>query len=323
MRFREILIGAKWICDYLEIPNYLMVRYTGAIEGEKKYTKEETFWRDLLGSVFYDNALQKPRLFEGDVVTLNRFQLSQWVSRMPGLYWTDEGYFLRRRAYRYMKNHPVLNMHYEPYGKGLMINGGLGVIRLDSHDDCQIFGVTSSGKIDASIPVICNKKVARALNTSLKKYPLLEVDLRGIIKRVPLTYTFFARNVPRYCIYIDTSLNVKKYISDFELEANAWTIYCDPKVIENQRCGFTFAKFNPIDEMSIINATNWIQDFIDHYTKSNGYPITDFDGIIPRFKSAKVPMASLMINDIDFKTLNRIHKKIDFRNQMQQLSFRR
>jgi len=316
MRSREVLSGVKWICDYLEIPNYLLLRLTGKMKGENKYDNEENFWCDILGNAYSSNRLHKVRLFEGDVVVLKSFQLSPWASRMPGLYWTEEGFFLRQEARMHLKHELGLNLHYEPYGKGLMINGGLGIIRLDVHEEYQLFGATSSGNIDASIPILCSKKVGSNLISSFKKYPIMEVDLRGIIKRIPFTYNFYARNVPRYCIYVDSTLNVNKYISDFDIKGNAWTIYCVPKARPEKRCGYTFARFNPIDEASIIEATDWIFNFIDFYTKGKGYPISDFDEIVPRFKKAVVPIRNLLNNEIDYSKLNKVHKGVDFRYQM-------
>ncbi len=90
MGYLEFVSGIKWICDYLEIPNYLMVRYKSTTQGEKTYESEEQFWAHLLGAKFYDGKVKKQKLHEGDIVVLKSFQLSPWMSRLPGLYWTHD-----------------------------------------------------------------------------------------------------------------------------------------------------------------------------------------------------------------------------------------
>jgi len=317
MRFREIVSGIKWICDYLEIPNYLLIKYKSVTQGEKIYESEEQFWAHLLGAIFHDRNVKKQELHEGDIVVLKSFQLTPWISRLPGLYWTQDWRRLKKIAQEHKKYNNCLNLHYEPWGKTILVNGGLGSIRLDIHDGVTIYGATSSGTIDASIPITCKEKVAKKLNNEFKKNVSLEVDIRGTIRRIPYTYQFYSPNIPRYCIYLDTIFDVKTYISDFALSGNAWVIYRNPKEDYEKACGYCYAPFNPIDENSLIESTNWILDFIDYYTKGVGFPITDFDEITPRFRQSIVPIKNLMSDEVDYNKLNGLFKGLHYRNQFQ------
>ena len=317
MRYREIIGGVKWICDYLEIPNYLMIRYKSITQGEKIYESEEQFWAHLLGAVFYDESVKKQELHEGDIVVLKSFQLSPWVSRLPGLYWTHDWQQLKKIAQKHQNDNKCLNLHYEPWGKSLLVNGGLGSIRLDIHDGMAVYGATSSGTIDASIPILCREKIAKNINNEFKKDQSIEVDIRGTIRRVPLTYQFYSPNIPRYCVQLDTIFDIKPYVSDFALSGNAWVVYRNPKEEHEKACGYCYSPFNPIDEVSLIESTDWILNFIDHYTEGVGFPITDFDELTPRFKKTIVPIKNLMTEGVDYAELNRLFKEIDYRDQFQ------
>ena len=275
------------------------------------------FRSHLLGSIFYENNAKKQELHEGDIVVLKSFQLSPWVSRLPGLYWTHDWQRLKEIAQKHQNDNNCLNLHYEPWGKSLLVNGGLGSIRLDTHDGMAIYGATSSGTIDASIPIICRDKIAKSINDEFKKNESIEVDIRGTIRRVPLTYQFYSPNIPRYCVQLDTVFDIKTYISDFALSGNAWVVYRNPKEEYEKACGYCYAPFNPIDEKSLIDSTDWILNFIDHYTRGVGFPITDFDELTPRFKKTIVPIKSLMTEETNYANLNGLFKQIDYREQFQ------
>jgi len=46
---REIIsLAARWIINYLEIPNYLYVKTLGVLGKERVYNSEEQYWRDIL-----------------------------------------------------------------------------------------------------------------------------------------------------------------------------------------------------------------------------------------------------------------------------------
>ena len=315
---KEIAYGVgKWVVDYLELPNYLFVRARGFMEGEKVYTSEDQYWRDLLGPLFSGNRLRRPRLLEGQVVVLRNFQLSEWFPRVPGLYWTGYGRDLRSMAKEQLKYSQVLGFHYRPHEKGRMILGGLGSVRTKELDNLRLFAATTSGKIDAGVPVLFSKNVTGKVLSFTRKYPNIEIDLRGVIRRIPFTYQYGAPHVPKMVVYVNSILNLKKYVSDFQLSASAWTIYHLPQAKREKRFAYTYAHFDPVDDKSIIKATDWIHDYISEYTKGNGIPISDYDEITPRFTTALLPLENVMTGNIDYQKLSAVLPTVDFRGQAQ------
>lgn len=314
----ETILGvSKTIIDYLEVPNYLYVKSKALIEGNREYHSEEQYWRDLLGSTFYKNNLKNPRLFSDDVITLRNFQLSQWYPRIPGLYWTFEGVRLRRLSERNINKSPVLGMHYRPFDKRQMMRGGMGTLRTHERNKLKLYGATTSGNLNAAIPVLISRNVSKNILHFTKHNPLVEVDLQGVIRPIPLSYenTFWIEHIPKLCLCVNSILNVKKYISDFPISASAWTIYHNPKGKNEKQYGYTYASFNPIDESSLVEATDWINNYIFEYTKGKGIPLTDYDEETPRFTTAVLSIKDVMDGNVNLKNLNSFFKGIDFRSQ--------
>lgn len=312
------LVAASWIKDYLEVPNYLLVKYKQISQGEKVYDSEEKCWRDLLGPTFYKKPYRNPKTLIGDIVVLKNFQLSPWFPHNPGLYWTRDGYRLQQSMAEELKYTENLGFHFNPPLKKLLVTqGGFGTLRTRTKNRLSIYGATTSGNINAAIPILISSNVKSNLLRFSKKSSLIEVDLRGVVTPIPFTYLpyFYRRHVPRICVLVNSILNVKKYISDFSLTASAWTIYHNPKGKREKRYGYTYANFNPIDESSIVEATNWIENYINDYTKGGGIPITDYDELTPRFNTAVVPLEQVMQGNVDYDTLNSLFGGTHFRQQ--------
>lgn len=313
-----ILMAAKWVKDYLEIPNYLSVRVAGISQGEKIYNSEEEYWRDTLGPIFYKKSLINPKLRIGDVVVLKNFQLSPWHPSYPGLFWTHNGQYLQEIMNSKLKHSDNLGFHFRPNMKDCLVSqGGLATLRTVTRNRLTMYGATTSGNINAAIPVLISSNVKSNLLRFSKKTPLIEVDLRGVVATIPYTYLpyFHRRHIPRSCLLVNSILNVKKYISDFSLSGSAWTVYYNPNGRNEKRYGYTYANFNPIDESSIVDSTSWIENYINDYTKGKGIAITDYDEIVPRFDTAVVSLEQVMQGNIDYDALNSLFKGVDFRQQ--------
>jgi hypothetical protein len=166
----EMIIGAaKSIIDYLEIPNYLYIKSKARFEGENIYDSEEKYWRDILGPIYFRSKLRNPKIFPDDIVTLKGFQLSRWYPRIPGLYWTRDGRRLRNLAERNLKYSPVLGSHFVPYDKRRMMSGGFGTLRTAETNGLILYGATTSGNLNAAIPVLISRKVSKNILRFTKK----------------------------------------------------------------------------------------------------------------------------------------------------------
>ncbi len=313
-----VLMAASWIKDYLEVPNYLLVKCKQLSQGEKVYNSEDKYWHDILGPTYYKNPRRNPKTLIGDVVVLKNFQLSPWFPRNPGLYWTHGGYRLRQLMTHELKYTENLGLHFDPHFKNMLVEqGGFGTLRTQTQNRLSMYGATTSGDINAAIPILISSSVKSNLLRFSKKTPLIEVDLRGVVAPIPFTYLpyFHRQHIPKYCICVNSILNIKIYMSDFSLTASAWTVYHNPNGRYQKKYGYTYANFNPIDESSIVKATDWIENYISDYTNGMGIPITDYDELVPRFNTAVVPFEQVMQGNVDYDALDSLFKDANFRQQ--------
>jgi len=300
----------------------------------KTYVDERDFWSDLLGREFYlstGRSIQttgtekvtdpEPCLAMYDVVRLENFQLSEWFPRCPGLYWTKDGTLNRKAAKHHIEGIKNEFFVYGPWGKNLMVSGGMGTNRVSIHKDVsgcsfRILCATSSGICEAGIPIVAPEDVCSAILDPLMNGQGIEIDIEGVLSTLPfdpreivipargaevenklrdwLTSTL---HIPRYFLFVESTLQVKKYISDHRLQASGWTLYA--RVYHDSLIpSFTFATFNPYDNDTVKRATDFMTEYIKQHDGIEIY--TDFDEHVPRF-DAKYSIDEIMRNEVDLK----------------------
>ena len=91
-------------------------------------------------------------------------------------------------------------------------------------------------------------------------------------------------HIPRYLIAVESSLEVKRYISDFRLKATGWTLFAREHRGETQP-SFTYATFDPRTSQSVERAS----DFIGEYVRNHGGTVvyTDFDEHVRRLDAKR------------------------------------
>lgn len=114
-----------------------------------------------------------------------------------------------------LNNSSVLGLHYNPCRKKAIIDGGIGCFRAQPHNGSSLFCATTSGDINAGIPILINNKVANNIRGTISKHGAVEVELRGSISQIPNYFSKFRYpHVPKICLVVESILNVKQYISD-------------------------------------------------------------------------------------------------------------
>jgi hypothetical protein len=296
--------------SHLNLPRYGHIKLLTINRGVREYAGEDLFWADML------SADTGRRLKLNDVVKLTGFQLAEWFPRAPGTWWTEQGRAMREAASEHIEAFTArghASTVYSPKGKYMMVSGGVGTNRLLPHagesGKYRVLCATSSGICNAGIPVVLLEDVYEAIEEPLGEKQGLEVDLTGRLTELPFSDTEFvlpARgspledtlreylastlHVPRYVLLVESSLLVKKYISDFGLRAAAWTLYAQ-EAEEGLRPSFTFSSFDPRDLGGIERSV----DFINEYVRSYGGKIifTDFDEHVRRLE-ARHSLAEIM-----------------------------
>ena len=205
-----------------------------------------------------------------------------------------------------------------PPGKSLMILGGLGTTRLELHKgdqiDYKLLCATSSGKCDAGIPLVVTKGVWEQVREQILSEGVVQADVLAFFSPLPVKYEEFLVNtgtelvgnlrnflsytlhVPRYCLLVESSLQIKRKKSESPVQATAWTLfktgYADPALPYS----FTYHSFDPRNEVSIKKAAEFIQGYvIEHEGEA---VLTEFDEKIRRLSPAH-PLSSVMECEVD------------------------
>lgn len=202
-----------------------------------------------------------------------------------------------------------------------MVSGGIGTNRTLSHEtqngSYRILCATSSGVCDAGIPIVCINDVYSKIQEPLIENSGIEVNIKGTLVELPFSidqilvpargielnqtlkdWLSTALHIPRYFILVESSLQVKKYISDFHLRASAWTLF-DREVDNGIIPSFTYATFNPGKSSSLEKASDFITKYVNDHSGVTIY--TDFDEHVRRLES-KYNIGDLMDRQYNSQT---------------------
>jgi hypothetical protein len=311
------LVGA--VSGYFNLPAYGKIVYNKFIGNIKKYNQENDFWRDAIGPYFYMPA--ERNLYDGQLVELNNFEITEWFPRCPGLFWTKDAYESRNHAAQYIDRTTDRYIVLSPYGKTLMVLGGRGTTRLEVHTDnynYKVLCATSSGRCDAGIPLVVSRGVYDEIRDELHHDGSIRADLSGFYSPFPMRYdeliwgnpgaelpskvrSWLANSlhIPKYCLKVESRLSVRKKKSESSIQATAWTLFNLRNQDNPEKAlppSFVFWSFDPRFEDSIEEATNEIKNYIQYF--GTGEILTDFDERVQRFVS-KYPLSDIMHKRMD------------------------
>jgi len=306
------------ISGYYNLPEYGKVLYKRARGKVLEYNQEEPFWKDAIGPSFYQRSQTKLR--EGQLVQLVDFEITEWFPRCPGLFWTTEGQQSRESAWDYVEDQRKYSyLVLSPVGKSQMILGGIGTTRLEVHkgakQDYRVLCATSSGKCDAGIPLVVTKGVYNKIQDQIQSEGAVRADVAGLYSLLPIKYEDLvletpgselsegikswistALHVPRYCLQVNSRLQIKSRKSESIVRATAWTMFRTRDEDASFPYSFTYHSIDPKNENSIKEASEFIQEYV--YEHEGREILTDFDERIPRFDSI-YSLSKVMRSEVD------------------------
>ncbi len=156
------------------------------------YYDDETFWR----RIFQDPDAAWSTRFD----TVDAVALSEWVARVPGLYWRPESAPLRKYSADAVEGHDLGGVTLRPFGKSQVVHGGVGTLKFPPSESGYRLGtVTMTANVSAGVPIL----VAPDVWEALKLREGAVVRLRSV-PWVPMAQEWAARfpstrNVPRGC----------------------------------------------------------------------------------------------------------------------------
>lgn len=268
------------------------------------FSKNESFW-DLAGDL---------NMVPGLPVVLDRFSVQEWVPVSPGHYHTPEAEWARQSAERYRYD----SRKYLPAGKGLMIDGGVGSLRLAPRrvhgEDRFYLCASSSGVSYQGIPVLFPRHLYIKVRYLLATVGYVWGQIRGELQVLPSPETrmIYSRTVPRLCVYA-TEFEPEQIQPDEPALASAQLVF-GPRGGPQYGKSWCYAHFRPgSDDIGLHRAVDWMYRYVQERVGSlhNAAILTDFDEIYDHFTNVEFPLRDIMSQRIDSQMLH------DYRNMIE------
>jgi len=110
---------------------------------------------------FWHDVLRAPtRAWNTRVDVLDCVVFSEWIARVPGLYWRPESARLRQFTHDAVEGYDLDGVTLRPYGKSQIVVGGVGTLKLPpSSQGYRIGTVTMSANVSTGVPVLVSPDV--------------------------------------------------------------------------------------------------------------------------------------------------------------------
>jgi len=120
--------------------------------GDNVFYDDGEFWQGVLHRA--DSTWGRPVRFLDNVV------FSEWIARVPGLYWRPESERLRQTTPDAVEGHDLGGVTLRPYGKSQIVIGGVGTIKLPpSLEGYRLGTFTMSANVSTGVPVLVSREV--------------------------------------------------------------------------------------------------------------------------------------------------------------------
>ena len=142
-------------------------------EEEVDSGRNEPLWLDPGGAdnSFWTTVLKDPESSWGRVVHLYDAVLSEWVARVPGLFWSEGATTLRAEGAQAVEETGDEWTVLTPFGKSGMVLGGIGTLRFPPNErGIRLFTLCGSQNASSGIPVL-------VFSEMWERYDLKEGDL--------------------------------------------------------------------------------------------------------------------------------------------------
>jgi len=285
---------------YYRVYDTLKLRFRSSINETLTINSSQEFWRKII-----DN---NPEIRNKQVIKLKDFFVTEWVPKLPGQVWTEEG---RQNLAEGIKDvegyYSFFDKVYQvlgPIGKQKMISGGFGSVRIkptQNTDYCCLLNLVhvEDWHCDYGIPVVVSKPVYEQFihYREHEGSPWIE-ELTGILyldedapninkvsnaigskldnETIEILST--QTNLRKAFIYVSSPLDLKIRYNGSCPEAVAWTLFKTKLITEPLR--LTYARFDPKKEESLLEAVGFINQYVASF--DGEAMLTDFDGVQKR-----------------------------------------
>ena len=165
------------------------------------FQDDQTFWQEQLSD--YGKAARektrKPQWFR-----INFAAVSEWVARVPGLYWLPGSARMRKVHPSQIESEDARWRTYTPKGKSQLVSGGVGTLRFPpSEDGYRLVTLSASCNASTGVPALVSPDVWDYLD--LKEGSII-VDGWACWRAMPQRWAVqfpIIQEIPRDCLILD------------------------------------------------------------------------------------------------------------------------
>lgn len=184
--------------------------------GDNWFYDDEYFWRQII---------LNPDKFWNKRLSFRRFVLCDWISRVPGLYWTKYSEGIRQHSQNEIAKQSKQWIELYPLGKSKKVLGGIGTILLPPNDEGKrLMSISSSCNASVGIPVLIFPDVFDSLN--LKEGDGIDIiDARWQAMDSNWSKRFAStQGIPRGCLIVDSPEKIKIIKKDIPFSFHPFSI---------------------------------------------------------------------------------------------------
>ncbi|WP_172279469.1 hypothetical protein [Chryseobacterium sp. LAM-KRS1] len=274
--------------NFLETLENYSLAAVGATEPEETEDDIATFYTD---EEFWYQVLNDPDYYWNKKVSLVDFVISDWIARVPGLYYMPSSKNLRLNAESNITKVIREFKEFNPTGKSQMVMGGIGTLLLPPTSDGKILmSATSSFNSSLGIPLLIFPEVLNFIKHGFlvrikeAKWQAMEETWS---KRFAST-----DNIPRGYLVID-SIEKIEIMSKYEFPV----VYHPFSIMEYEKDeGYFYDYVYVTSDSKSRNAEDNIVDFFHNYAKKEdrfGEYLISSNMVNPLFPSRYVSSSDL------------------------------
>lgn len=265
------------------------------------FRSDEDFWR----SGATTNQLH--------AANLERFSITNWFPRAPGVYWSRDAETARSYVYAHgQERHPRLGAFYKPQDKmGLIEYGGIGSIRLRPRkldgEYCWLATAVSGDLCHAGIPIAVPETLLNRSGIEWGDYVNVSGRVRYLQDAGLDDVASSVHHARPLILFVDHIEGVRHFGFRKPLTISPVVLF----QITNDKDGkqrywkeytqYTFAQCDPSDEADIDYAAEWMEEYSSLHP---GEVVTNFDEQLPLLAGAPLSYQRLVAKTYDVQVVN-------------------
>jgi hypothetical protein len=260
MSLQELYKGAK-IIETIE--NYALAEETTIQVQESDLNEKFWFYDD---KDFWQNIIAEPTKYWGQKINLYNFVVSNWIARVPGLYWSRSSELVRQHEQEDIAMQSKQWLEFYPPGKSKKVMGGIGTLLLPPTEDGKILMSISAGcNASVGIPVLFFPEVIDKLKIKqgdcviIREAKWQPMDTHWASKFAS------TKDIPRGYLLIDSISKIQVFENDCPVEYHPFSL------MEYEHQDSLFYDFVYVTaDSKVIDVDSKIQSFFENYAKKDG-----------------------------------------------------